>query len=798
MGTAVLYPMALLRVADYLQIDRQRAPAVLLQLRNPQSPISVQEWKKHLAVQSISPATDPRGKMVTVSTSLPLELYLQLRDLLAGLQSEMDHSTAVLDEAYGARSDIGLNQLRLATRRVYSNLHSPAFRDSLPYVPERTGFAADPNLLTLLVEPLYGKEPSVGVREMMQNAVDAVCELDAWCVAHGKSIDSLDLPIQEADVLIEFIKRDNGTWFLRVQDKGIGMRSDTIQNYFLRAGASFRQSADWAAEFLDEKGQSRVLRAGRFGVGAFAIFLLGDSFRLWTRHAAADKSMGYTFEASAESHLIEIRRVDDLPVGTKIEVELTTAAVNKLELHEKKYQGHSGPKKKTDWFCWDWPTINKRVIRGSEPEILEPEFATPLRKGKPGAEWSCIHPKGFDSIYWTFGKARSLVCNGIVIAEPGHSLDGRGFGWPNDVQLNRPNIAVLDSASNLPLTTQRYRLSQDTLPFITELSRDVTLSFIAHALVCGPEARKDALYSNHWHPLSLKQFSIIRERELSDGFVNNFQLSDGLLRWCTTPTEIVPADPWLYSLLGAGYCFVWGIFDLDLEHGGYRNFPKVDFSQTKSDNLAMLNWHIGFESYESSRKERAKKIAIMPSIILTRLVRNGIAALGHELESARVEVSVEADFRFGFDPTHRKHDHHSAFDKFDVWHGINEPSAERLHFKAQTGTITPFTPLEPVLHLLEKVLDKKQSTPHYYYDGDIRLPDVLFVAELKLKKASRLPESIIGQVWNECLGPKAIPFDPIARQALIDQGRKHSELKVHIDAWEEMKQTGSEWAKHPG
>ena len=28
MGTAVLYPMALLRVADYLQIDRQRAPAV--------------------------------------------------------------------------------------------------------------------------------------------------------------------------------------------------------------------------------------------------------------------------------------------------------------------------------------------------------------------------------------------------------------------------------------------------------------------------------------------------------------------------------------------------------------------------------------------------------------------------------------------------------------------------------------------------------------------------------------------------------------------------------------------------
>ena len=61
-NAAVLYPMALLRVADYLQINKSRAPAVLLQLRNPQSPISVQEWKKTLAVENISPANDPRGK----------------------------------------------------------------------------------------------------------------------------------------------------------------------------------------------------------------------------------------------------------------------------------------------------------------------------------------------------------------------------------------------------------------------------------------------------------------------------------------------------------------------------------------------------------------------------------------------------------------------------------------------------------------------------------------------------------------------------------------------------------------
>ncbi len=179
MGTAVLYPMALLRVADYLQMDEQRAPAILLQLRNPQSPVSLKEWKKHRAVQNIGPARNPRGKHITVSADIGLETCLQLRELLDGLQNEMDHATAVLDEAYGLHSHLKLHLLTLRYRRVYSNLDDPDFCARLPYVPEHTGFSTDPNLLTLLVEPLYGKEPGVGVRELMQNAVDAVRELHA-------------------------------------------------------------------------------------------------------------------------------------------------------------------------------------------------------------------------------------------------------------------------------------------------------------------------------------------------------------------------------------------------------------------------------------------------------------------------------------------------------------------------------------------------------------------------------------------------------------------------------------------
>lgn len=275
MDVAILYPMALLRVADYLQIEQKRAPFILLQLKNPQSPISIEEWKKHHAVRHLGNSSDLYGIKVTIEKKVSLKTFLQLEELLNDLQSEMDHSTAALDEVYG-RID-GLKYLTLAKRRVHSNLFDPNFRNKLPYVPEKTGFSADPNILSLLVEPLYGQEPSVGVRELIQNSVDAVLERVAWEKKHGK-VDGVPELEEGADVLVDFIQKKDEKWILRVQDRGIGMMADTIQNFFLRAGASFRDSKKWIEEFTDDEGHVEIARSGRFGIGAYAIFLLGVKF----------------------------------------------------------------------------------------------------------------------------------------------------------------------------------------------------------------------------------------------------------------------------------------------------------------------------------------------------------------------------------------------------------------------------------------------------------------------------------------------------------------------------------------
>lgn len=787
MGTAVLYPMALLRIADYFQIDQQRAPAVLLQLRNPQSPISVQEWQKHRAVQHIGPATDPRGKMVTVNADLSLSIYLQLHALLDGLQSEMDHSTAVLDEAYGIRSDLGLNLLNLAIRRVHSNLQTPAFRDSLQYVPKQTGFTADPNLLTLLVEPLYGKEPGVGVRELMQNAVDAVCELEAWCAAHGKNVDELDLPEQDADVLIDFIEREDGSWFLRVRDRGIGMTSDTIQNYFLRAGASFRRSSEWAKEFIDEKGKTRVTRAGRFGIGASALFLLGSKFRLRTRHASANNNSGYEIVASANSQLIEIRRVDTQPVGTTIEIDLSDETVKSFRLIKDDFSsifGHWRPHK-IDWYCWDWPIIKTRIVSklGIAEEVTQ-EAVCSIRNPSNQA-WMVIHPEGFDAVYWTFWGAPKLSCNGLIIQAPSSSYRGvyehQKFDWPKEIQLDPPCIAVCDSAANLPLTIQRYELSAKRLPFLAELAKDVILSFIANALVCGPMSFDEAIANQHSFPLATKNYTKIEDDKL--------EISGRQLSWCVTRSEMVPADPWLYSLLNVKSCFVAGTISDDLMQLGATT-NEIISRHAKHEDVAVYIDHNTISHAEDDERlpEESDAFSLLAEQMFSELFKNGIECLGNHVEYARIIVSSSFEVCSGFHVLSK-----SAKNVEAIW---NESASKidkyRHHFEATTDACDSGIPLNDVITEIESTMETDHDAERHWDRSAI--PAFVYVAEIQMThEAEYTPESLVAKFWNKYLGAKAIPFDPTAREALITDACKHPELKRHIKAWQEMKSTGSKW-----
>ena len=574
------------------------------------------------------------------------------------------------------------------------------------------------------------------------------------------------------------------------------MTSDTIQNYFLRAGAAFRRSAEWAKEFLDEQGRPRVIRAGRFGIGAFAVFLLGPSFRLWTRHAGVDQSMGYTIEASANSELIEIWRDSGLHIGTTIEAEISGESAKALELETEKYSNHTGPMSRIDWFCWDWPKVVKRVMRGPTPELLDQRHTAPLRKSKLSPEWSVIHPEGFDAVYWTFGDSPRLSCNGLKVADPEKYWGaGAEFSWPKETQLKPPYVAVLDSAANLPLTTQRYGLSQQTVPFIGELARDVILSFIAHALVCGPTSRAEALSLQRGHPLRT-EFSEYGESYHS-GFGDNTEtpFSLGHLRWCMTSAEVVPADPWFYTLLSAESCLVYGALGVD-ERFLDRSFAKQALmDQSATTGHAILSWNGIMRVNDRDLAESAaitRRVADLPAWILSRLAIAGVTALGHEVEASHVLVSARSEYDFETPAQGRQNWFYDDMSpEFEILKEIRGTNSRRPCFEARKGILTPSIPLQTLLEAIE--VTRPSNDDESRHRRREPTPDVLFVAEIKTRLAERAPKSLVARIWNECLGPKAIPFDAAARATLIADGCKHPELKRHIEAWQEMKRTGSKW-----
>jgi molecular chaperone HtpG len=202
------YLMAVLRIADYLQIQAERAPREQLLVRTLRSPTSQGEWYAHDAVRNISSAEDDPESLYVDAAPAEVSTYLRLVDLLQGLQLEMDTAWAVIGEIYGRY----FPNLRLQLRRVRSNLDdTTSFAKTVPYIPTRARFeSAGGDLLKLLVHPLYEDKPRAGVRELIQNAVDACLEREDL-LQHLRPREQPIVAALEADVVLDWTKNERAT-----------------------------------------------------------------------------------------------------------------------------------------------------------------------------------------------------------------------------------------------------------------------------------------------------------------------------------------------------------------------------------------------------------------------------------------------------------------------------------------------------------------------------------------------------------------------------------------------------------
>ena len=338
-------------------------------------------------------------------------------------------------------------------------------------------------MLSLLIRPLYGDDPSFGVRELMQNAVDAVRERE-YFQKQNSEYAKAKFRDQKADVVIwlsELHSKDKTAW-LEVSDRGIGMTEKVLTNYFLTAGASYRRSEQWQQIFERSdlppdktKPRAQVLRTGRFGVGALAAFLIGEVMEVETRHITS--SVGFRFTMFLTQEAVQVERVNDLPVGTRIRVRVSPAAYEKL-CKNNYIVSRPGL---WDWYILDKPSILR--MWGKNKEVLKRAYRMSLN------DWKPVETALPLTIHWSYDdKAPLLSCNGIFVSNTTKLPEIQDTHCGVEGQcVQTPQIHVTDPDGHLSLGLTRKEIVSEEYGFEADLASSIIKDFLAQVLVGFPE-----------------------------------------------------------------------------------------------------------------------------------------------------------------------------------------------------------------------------------------------------------------------------------------------------------------------
>jgi molecular chaperone HtpG len=483
LGINIIYLMVIIRIADYIQIDSSRVNPFLLKLKSFSSPISQLENLTHLSVTSLSFNQPDAEKIYVDCTPNNSEMYIKIKNLLFDIQNEFDKSWAILGEVYGF---IPHNKPSIKFRRITSNLENKNYLNKLEYIPEKVTFKVDHNLSKLLVGPLYGNNPTFGVRELLQNSIDS-------CIERKQIEDQNGNKTYKPTILVSIERINEDFSLFTIKDNGKGMSRHEIINYFLSVGTSFRKSMEWKKKFVDEGGNSTINRNGKFGIGVLASFLLGDEIKVETKNI--DNEETYSFEAKIDTQFINILKKENGSFGTIITILINNEKRNDLLKPDFDYRYDAI--EWTDWYLYDYPEI-----------IFKVDNKDHIKKQKyPLNNFFKFKSEHFEKIEWAYLPTKKnefdkkmVACNGIIITEnyspsffiySDDQLDKEDDNYNNyyryyrqrgHVILQKPSILVTDREGIFPVKLDRNDLDCYELPFEDDLLSEVSKNYIAQIL----------------------------------------------------------------------------------------------------------------------------------------------------------------------------------------------------------------------------------------------------------------------------------------------------------------------------
>lgn len=421
----------LLRVADALHLDVRRAPCFVRALERPQG-LSALHWtfqeKLGFPRHEDDAVVFDSGESFEAKDA---EAWWLAYDAFVVVDRELREADLVLRNRGGkglrVRRVKGIGDPQEVARTVTVLGWRP--------VETRVRVSDVPKIVeTLGGDKLYGDDASAPLRELLQNAMDAV---QARRLIQNR-------PSDWGKIVVELSESRDGVW-LSVEDNGVGMSEAVLTGPLLDFGSSFWRSSRITEEFpgLAGKGMDAV---GRFGIGFFSVWMLGDHVRVTTRRydLAENDALQLEFRGGLASRpVLSSAQPAKAPLdgGTLVEVKLQVDPRTADDIYLRPKWDSS--------FRFPFAGFLKRQTR--QPSLAElVAFVAPasevsidtvqFERSKPaisGGDWLTISAAKLVArtspyIKLSAKDQEAIECQMRLIALDG-SVFGRAALWPSDI-----------------------------------------------------------------------------------------------------------------------------------------------------------------------------------------------------------------------------------------------------------------------------------------------------------------------------------------------------------------------------
>ncbi len=266
--TAQLLALTLqVRLIDLFHLTDDRTPYALWRFVSPRDRRSELEWRKHRALHGVSAQGFPPGRTIRVQGfTEDEEVWAGLQDLRRYCEEQVAHTLDL--SARHCPQRYGLDFLRLDWAVTTGTLRPVDF-----------SFSFDRGaVFRILSEDIYEGEREVFLRELLQNAIDALRTRRALWQQRSAKSSARRRPIPPFDTTIYFRAehQEDGDIRLTCRDFGIGMDEHIVRNYFSVAGVSYYRSPELEREALGFEPVSR------FGIGILSCFMVADAIEVRT------------------------------------------------------------------------------------------------------------------------------------------------------------------------------------------------------------------------------------------------------------------------------------------------------------------------------------------------------------------------------------------------------------------------------------------------------------------------------------------------------------------------------------